>query len=189
MFFIVGDENKVLETVHPAEFPLLLSSLYQRFADDLVLAPVIEDFIKDVDGVIAVAKDPDSWNRAKLIFALSLELNENTLARNWVYFRLLYKTCVQPSQPSLQPLASVCWLAPQCKQLEMTDQHNSKLYWYRGSDAPHQVLSRNATLLIKRKIFLVAGFCKSYLLPQTVIESLFKETAQNRLMIRRKIFT
>ena len=99
------------------------------FTNDLVLAPVIEDFIKDIDGVIAVAKDPDSWNRIKLIFALSLELNENTLARNWVHFRLLYKTCVQPSQPSLQPLASVCWLAPQCKQLEMTDQHNSKLYW------------------------------------------------------------
>ena len=74
MFFIVGGEYKVLKTVHSAEFPLLLSSLYQRFADDLVLAPVIEDFIKDVDGVIAVPKDPDGWNRAKLIFALSFEL-------------------------------------------------------------------------------------------------------------------
>ena len=74
MFFIVGDENKVLKTVHPAEFPLLLSSLYQRFADNLVLAPVIEDFIKDVDGVIAVAKDRDGWNRAKLTFALLFEL-------------------------------------------------------------------------------------------------------------------
>ena len=59
MFLIVGAENKVQKTLHLAKFPLLLSSLYQRFADDLVLAPVIEDFIKNVDGVIAVAKDPD----------------------------------------------------------------------------------------------------------------------------------
>ena len=48
MFFIVGAEKKVLKTVHPTEFPLLLSSLYQRFADNLVLAPVMEDFIKDL---------------------------------------------------------------------------------------------------------------------------------------------
>ena len=59
MFFIVGDENKVLKTVHSAEFSLLLSSLYQRFADNLVLVPVMKDFIKDVDGVIAGPKDPD----------------------------------------------------------------------------------------------------------------------------------
>ena len=74
MFFIVGAEDKVQKTLHLAEFPLLLSFLYQHFGDDLVHAPVIEDFIKDVDGVIAVAKDPDGWNRAKLIFALSFEL-------------------------------------------------------------------------------------------------------------------
>ncbi|XP_029207694.2 codanin-1-like isoform X1 [Acropora millepora] len=56
---LLGDEDKVQKTLHLPEFPLLLSSLYQRFAENLVLAPVIEDFIKDVDGVIAVAKDPD----------------------------------------------------------------------------------------------------------------------------------
>ena len=40
-------------------FPLLLSLLSQRFADKIVLALVIEDLIKDVDGVIAVPEDPD----------------------------------------------------------------------------------------------------------------------------------
>ena len=81
MFFSVGAKNKVSTTLPVSKFSLLLSLLYQRFADKLVLAPVIEDFIKDVDGVIAVPEDPDSWNRSKLIWVLSLELNENTLAR------------------------------------------------------------------------------------------------------------
>ena len=40
-------------------FPLLSSSLSQRFADKIFLALVIEDSIKDVDGVIAVPEDPD----------------------------------------------------------------------------------------------------------------------------------
>ena len=74
MFFSVGAENKVLKTVHLADFSLLLSLLNQRFANNLVLAPVIEDFIKDVDGVTAVPEDPDGWNRGKLICVLSLEL-------------------------------------------------------------------------------------------------------------------
>ena len=74
MFFSVGAKNKVLKTVHLAEFSLLLSLLNQRFANNLVLAPVIEDFIKDFDGVNAELEVPAGWNRGKLICVLSVEL-------------------------------------------------------------------------------------------------------------------
>ena len=98
MSLSLGDENRFQKAVHVAKFPLLLFLLSQRFAYKLVIALVIEDLIKDVEGVIAVrprilmVKIEESW------FVCSRwSLNENTLARFWVYFHFLYKRCVQPS--------------------------------------------------------------------------------------------